>query len=77
VDFDEVCAQPGASDREVAHAAADAAEAAFDEVADAELAHRRATTGGGDPSAPPFAVSDAVLEQRTYFTPTIVRITHP
>ncbi|BDA44066.1 probable minor histocompatibility antigen H13 [Coccomyxa sp. Obi] len=61
--------QTGASDREIAHAAADAAEAAFDEVADAELAHRVSTTGGA--SAAPFAVSDAVLHQRTYFVPTM------
>lgn len=60
----------------MAHAAAEAAELAFDEVADAELASRRASTFGGEP-APAFAVSDAVLEQRTYFTPTIVRVIKP
>lgn len=64
--------QAGASDREIAHAAAEAAEAAFDEVADAELAHRGATTGGVPAAA--FAVSDAVLHQRTYFVPTMVRL---
>lgn len=42
-------------------------------MADAELAHRVSTTGGA--SAAPFAVSDAVLHQRTYFVPTMVRIT--
>ncbi|EIE25839.1 peptidase A22B, signal peptide peptidase [Coccomyxa subellipsoidea C-169] len=62
--------QAGATDREIAHAAADAAEAAFDEVADAELAHRVSTQGGA--SASPFAVSDAVLHQRTYFVPTML-----
>ena len=64
--------QADASDREIAHAAADAAEAAFDEVANAELAHRLSTQGGEAASA--FAVSDAVLHQRTYFVPTMVRV---
>lgn len=67
--------QDGATDREIAHAAADAAEVAFDEVADAELAARNSTQGGA--SASPFAVSDAVLHQRTYFVPTMVRSVAP
>ena len=64
--------QPGASDREITHAAADAAELAFDRVADAELAHRQSTEGSLSDASPSYAVSDAVLDQRTYFVPTMV-----
>ncbi len=66
--------QPGASDREITHAAADAAEVAFDRVADAELAHREGTEGSPAGASPSYAVSDAVLDQRTYFIPTMVRL---
>lgn len=66
--------QPGASDREITHAAADAAEVAFDRVADAELAHRESTEGSSRAALPSYAVSDAVLDQRTYFVPTMVGI---
>ena len=66
--------QPGASDREITHAAADAAELAFDRVADAELAHRQSTEGSLSEVSPSYAVSDAVLDQRTYFVPTMVSI---
>ena len=66
--------QPGASDREITHAAADAAELAFDRVADAELAHRQSTEGSPSDASPSYAVSDAVLDQRTYFVPTMVSI---
>ncbi|CAK0737011.1 hypothetical protein CVIRNUC_000840 [Coccomyxa viridis] len=62
---------PGASDREITHAAADAAELAFDRVADAELAHRQSTEGSLSDASPSYAVSDAVLDQRTYFVPTM------
>ncbi len=65
--------QPGASDREITHAAADAAEVAFDRVADAELAHREGTEGTSATASSSYAVSDAVLDQRTYFVPTMVR----
>ena len=65
--------QPGASDREITHAAADAAELAFDRVADAELAHRQRTEGSPGTPSSSYAVSDAVLDQRTYFVPTMVR----
>lgn len=77
--------QPGASDREITHAAADAAEVAFDRVADAELAHRQGTEGtsagassssSSSSSSTSYAVSDAVLDQRTYFVPTMVRHHH-
>ena len=44
-------------------------------MADAEGAHRAATTGGVPAAA--FAVSDAVLHQRTYFVPTMVRRAPP
>ena len=67
--------QPGASDREITHAAADAAELAFDRVADAELAHRQSTEGSLSDASPVYAVSDAVLDQRTYFVPTMVSVT--
>ncbi len=40
-------------------------------MANAELAHQISTQGGEAASA--FAVSDAVLHQRTYFVPTMVR----
>ena len=63
--------QPGASDREITHAAADAAEVAFDRVADAELAHREGTESSSAAMSS-YAVSDAVLDQRTYFVPTMV-----
>ncbi|CAL5218425.1 g103 [Coccomyxa viridis] len=62
---------PGASDREITHAAADAAEVAFDRVADAELAHREGTEGTSATASSSYAVSDAVLDQRTYFVPTM------
>lgn len=64
--------QPEASDREITHAAADAAEVAFDRVADAELAHRERTEGSSETASSSYAVSDAVLDQRTYFVPTMV-----
>lgn len=69
--------QPGASDREITHAAADAAEVAFDRVADAELAHREGTDSSSAAASPSYAVSDAVLDQRTYFVPTMVRLQTP
>jgi CxxC motif-containing protein (DUF1111 family) len=67
--------QADASDQDIGHAAADAAEAAFDKVANAELAYRQSTQGGKAAAA--FAVSDAVLHQRTYFVPTMVSHCRP
>ena len=47
---------------------------AFDRIADAEMAHREGTEGNSAATSPSYAVSDAVLDQRTYFVPTMVRI---
>ena len=40
-------------------------------MADAELAHREGTEGSLARESPSYAVSDAVLDQRTYFIPTM------
>lgn len=91
--------EPGASGTEMANAAAQAAEAAYDKVADRELRQRNNTLNGhqassnstssssrdgdshGSSSEPDVAthegqeermpVSDAVLQQRAYFTPVV------
>lgn len=68
----------GAGRREAGAAAAEAAGAAYDDIADADDARRNATTDGesssgeGDGSLPVRVVTDAVLEQRRYFTPVMV-----
>eukprot|EP00884_Botryococcus_braunii_P012309 jgi/Botrbrau1/21079/Bobra.0144s0077.1 len=72
----------GATDAEVARSAADAAEAAFDRVADGEARARAASQGQpasphdpteeGRPAPASFPVSEAVLQQRTYFLPVMV-----
>ncbi len=60
----------------MARAAASAAEAAFDSVADREVEARQATQSGeGDTAGPSFDsnhVPEAVLDQRTYFIPVMV-----
>ena len=68
--------QAGATGRQIADAGADAAETAVDRVADAELEQRErsegASTSGLGSAHAVFEVSDAVLQQRTYFVPTMV-----
>ena len=60
----------------MAEAGAEAANTAVDKVADAELEQRErsegASSSGLGSSHTVFEVSDAVLQQRTYFVPTMV-----
>lgn len=57
-------------------AAADAAFRAYDNIADADDVRRTASTSESDTDAPPqergLVASDAVLQQRRYFTPVMV-----
>lgn len=78
--------QPGATGRQIADATADAADAAYDMVADTELQQRNNTINGvnenqenGTSSSEEESsasvggppVSDAVLYQRVYFMPVL------
>lgn len=80
------------TDADVARCAAEAAEVAFDRVADKEATSRDASVqafpprggGSGEKSAASsanapdsFSPSEAVLEQRTYFLPVMVRAPSP
>lgn len=58
----------------MAEAGAEAAGSAVDKVADAELEQRDRSQGASTSSEPRtvFEASDAVLQQRTYFVPTMV-----
>lgn len=58
----------------MAEAGAEAAGSAVDKVADAELEQRDCTQGASTSGEPHtfFEASDAVLQQRTYFVPTMV-----
>ncbi|KAL3154845.1 hypothetical protein ABBQ38_011386 [Trebouxia sp. C0009 RCD-2024] len=64
----------GATGRQMAEAGAEAAGSAVDQVADAELEQRERSQGASTSGEAhtPFEVSDAVLQQRTYFVPTMV-----
>lgn len=75
--------EPGASGRQIADAAAAAADQAYDRVADREAAQRDGlvnehlgssghSTGEAGDSTAAVAASDAVLAQRAYFTPVAV-----
>ena len=66
--------QPASSGRQMADAAAEAAGTAVDKVADAESDQRERSEGTSTSSSPHAVVevSDAVLQQRTYFVPTMV-----
>lgn len=68
---------PNATNRQVAEAAADAADVAYDLVADAQTEGRRRTgADGGDgmplSNASLSAATDSVLVQRTYFVPSLI-----
>ncbi|DBA92291.1 hypothetical protein WJX79_003930 [Trebouxia sp. C0005] len=64
---------PASSGRQMADAAAEAAGTAVDKVADAESDQRERSEGTSTSSSPHAVVevSDAVLQQRTYFVPTM------
>lgn len=64
---------PGATGRQMADAAAEAAGTAVDEVADAESEQRARSEGASTSGTADTALeySDAVLQQRTYFVPTM------
>ncbi len=66
--------QPTSSGRQMADAAAEAAGTAVDKVADAESDQRERSEGASTSGSPHAVVeiSDAVLQQRTYFVPTMV-----
>lgn len=63
-----------ASGEEIARATGDAAEAAYDAVADLELEQRKRTQGESSSGSYEtiFAVSEAVMAQRRYFVPVMV-----
>lgn len=58
----------------MAEAGAEAAGSAVDKVADAELEQRERSQGASTSgeACTPLEASDAVLQQRTYFVPTMV-----
>ena len=56
----------------MAEAAADAAGAAVDRVADAEALQRSSSDGASTSGA--WDAPEAVLQQRTYFAPTMVSL---
>ena len=66
--------QPASSGRQMADVAAEAAGTAVDKVADAESDQREHSEGTSTSCSPHAVVeiSDAVLQQRTYFVPTMV-----
>lgn len=66
--------QAGATGRQMAEAGAEAAGTAVDKVADAELEQRDRSQGASTSGEPHtiLETSDAVLQQRTYFVPTMV-----
>ena len=66
--------QPASSGRQMADAAAEAAGTAVNKVADAESDQRERSEGASTSGSPHAVVeiSDAVLQQRTYFVPTMV-----
>jgi len=66
--------QPASSGRQMADAAAEAAGTAVDKVADAESDQRDRSEGASTSGSAHAVVeiSDAVLQQRTYFVPTMV-----
>lgn len=72
--------QASATAEQMADAGADAASSAVDRVADAEQQGQANTEGAsasglGSPHTA-FEASDAVLQQRTYFVPTMVYSKH-
>lgn len=70
--FTSTFLQATSSAQQMAEAGADAASSAVDRVADAEQSVGEPSTNGlGTPHAV-FEASDAVLQQRTYFVPTMV-----
>lgn len=66
--------QPATGGREMGEAVADAAEAAYDRVADTETEQRLRTEGASSSGSTDTVAwaSDSVLQQRTYFVPVLL-----